>query len=75
MSGMGELHLDVYVERIRREFNVEVIVSKPQDNYREAPTQTAKFDCKHRKQSGGSGQYAHIVGEMQVLPEEAALEE
>ena len=75
MSGMGELHLDVYVERIRREFNVEVVVSKPQVNYREAPTQTAKFDCKHRKQTGGSGQYAHIVGEMQVLPEELALEE
>lgn len=75
MSGMGELHLDVYVERIRREFDVEVNVSAPKVNYREAPTQTAKYDCKHKKQSGGSGQYAHIVGEMQVLSEEEAADE
>jgi elongation factor G len=69
ISGMGELHLEIYVERIRREFKVEVEVGAPKVNYREAPTQTAEFNVRHRKQSGGSGQYAHIVGRMQVLPE------
>ncbi len=75
MAGMGELHLDVYVERIRREFDVEVEVSAPKVNYREAPTQTAHFETKHKKQSGGSGQYAHIIGEMQVLTDEEAADE
>lgn len=75
MAGMGELHLEVYVERIRREFDVEVEVSAPKVNYREAPTQTAPFDCKHKKQSGGSGQYAHIIGTMSVLTEEDSTDE
>jgi elongation factor G len=69
ISGMGELHLEIYVERIRREFKVDVEVGAPKVNYREAPTQEAKFDVRHRKQSGGSGQYAHIVGTMGVIPE------
>ncbi len=71
IAGMGELHLDVYVERIRREYNVAVEVSPPKVNYREAPTQAAAFNTKHRKQTGGSGQYAHIVGRLDVLPEDA----
>ncbi|MDR0870475.1 MAG: elongation factor G [Planctomycetaceae bacterium] len=69
MAGMGELHLDVYVERIRREYKVDVETSPPKVNYREAPTQAVDFDIKHKKQSGGSGQYAHICGRMSVLPE------
>ena len=68
IAGMGELHLDIYVERIRREYNVEVEVGAPKVNYREAPTQAATFNTRHRKQTGGSGQYAHIVGRLDVLP-------
>ena len=64
MAGMGELHLEVYTERIRREYNVAVEVGAPKVSYRESPTIELKFDHKHRKQTGGSGQYAHIVGHM-----------
>jgi len=71
IAGMGELHLDVYVERIRREYNVAVEVSPPRVNYREAPTQPAKFNTRHKKQTGGSGQFAHIVGKLEVLPDDA----
>jgi elongation factor G len=71
MAGMGELHLEIYVERIRREYNVAVEVGAPKVNYREAPTQAAEFNTRHRKQTGGSGQYAHIVGRLDVLPEDA----
>ncbi len=71
LAGMGELHLDIYVERIRREYNVAVEVGAPKVNYREAPTQAAAFNTRHRKQTGGAGQYAHIVGRLDVLPEDA----
>jgi elongation factor G len=71
ISGMGELHLEIYVERIRREYNVEVKVGAPKVHYREAPTQPARFDLRHRKQTGGAGQYAHVIGRMEVLPEDA----
>lgn len=71
IAGMGELHLDIYIERIRREYKVEVAVGAPKVNYREAPTQAAEFNTRHRKQTGGSGQYAHIVGRLDVLPEES----
>ena len=55
IAGMGELHLEIYVERIRREYNVEVEVGAPKVNYREAPTQAAEFNTRHNKQTGGSG--------------------
>jgi elongation factor G len=71
IAGMGELHLEVYVERIRREYGVQVEVGPPKVNYREAPQRTAEFNYKHRKQTGGSGQYAHIVGRIEPLPETA----
>ena len=71
MAGMGELHLEIYVERIRREFKVEVEVGAPKVNYREAPTQSAEFNTRHKKQTGGAGQFAHIVGRLDVLPEDA----
>ena len=71
MAGMGELHLEIYIERIRREFKVEVEVGAPKVNYREAPTQAAEFNTRHKKQTGGSGQFAHIVGRLDVLPEDA----
>jgi elongation factor G len=71
MAGMGELHLEIYVERIRREYNVAVEVGAPKVNYRESPTQAAAFNTRHRKQTGGSGQYAHIVGRLDLLPADA----
>jgi elongation factor G len=71
IAGMGELHLEIYIERIRREFGVEVSVGAPKVSYRESPTKSAKFDFKHKKQTGGSGQYAHIVGMIEPLPDDA----
>ncbi|MEM7456234.1 MAG: elongation factor G [Planctomycetota bacterium] len=69
MAGMGELHLDVYIERIRREYKLEVEVGAPKVSYRETPTKPAEFNYKHKKQSGGSGQYAHIVGKLEPFDE------
>ncbi len=71
IAGMGELHLEVYVERIRREYKVEVEVGQPKVNYREAPTKPCEFNIRHKKQTGGSGQFAHIVGKMTLLPEDS----
>lgn len=62
VSGMGELHLEIYVERLKREYNVAVDVGRPRVNYREAVTKRADFDHLHKKQSGGAGQYARVVG-------------
>ncbi len=69
IAGMGELHLEIYVERIRREYKVDVEVGAPKVSYREAPTATSAYNFKHKKQTGGSGQYAHIVGRLEVLGE------
>jgi elongation factor G len=71
IAGMGELHLDVYIERMRREFKAEVTVGVPNVSYREAPTVEAEFNYKHKKQTGGSGQYAHVVGRLIPLSEDA----
>ena len=71
IAGMGELHLEIYVERIRREYKVEVEVGAPKVSYREAPTKKAEYNYKHKKQTGGSGQYAHIVGHFEPLPDDA----
>ncbi len=71
IAGMGQLHLDVYIERIRREYNVECVVGDPRVTYRERPTREVEFNYKHKKQTGGSGQYAHIVGKLIPLPEDA----
>jgi elongation factor G len=71
ISGMGELHLDVYVERIRREYGVELEVGAPKVSYRESPTKEVSFDYKHKKQSGGSGQYAHIKGRLSPIASES----
>ncbi len=70
IAGMGELHLEVYIERIRREYKVDVEVGAPKVSYREAPTQPVRFDFKHKKQTGGSGQYAHVIGVIEPLPED-----
>jgi elongation factor G len=71
IAGMGELHLDIYIERMRREFKAQVTVGVPNVSYREAPTVEAEFNYKHKKQTGGSGQYAHVVGRLIPLPEDA----
>jgi elongation factor G len=71
IAGMGELHLDIYVERIKREFKVEVEVGAPKVSYREAPTRATEYEYKHKKQTGGSGQFAHIVGRLDPLPDDA----
>ncbi|MBU0674431.1 MAG: elongation factor G [Proteobacteria bacterium] len=62
ISGMGELHLDVYVERMKREYGAEVTVGAPQVAYRETITQRAEFDYTHKKQTGGSGQFGRVSG-------------
>jgi elongation factor G len=67
IAGMGELHLEIYVERMKREYKANVIVGQPKVNYREAPTQMSNYDYKHKKQTGGSGQYAHVVGTLSPL--------
>lgn len=71
IAGMGELHLEIYIERIRREYGVEVEVGAPKVSYRESPTKTAEYTYTHKKQTGGSGQFAHIVGKIEVLGEDA----
>ncbi len=65
ISGMGELHLEVYIERIKREFNAVVTTGAPQVKYRETITQAIRFDYTHKKQTGGSGQYAKVQGTME----------
>jgi elongation factor G len=72
IEGMGELHLEIIVDRMKREFNVEANVGAPQVSYREAITATAEVDYTHKKQSGGSGQYARvkIIFEPKDLEEE-----
>lgn len=63
ISGMGELHLEIYVERIRREYNVDCVTGRPQVAYRETVSAPATFDYTHKRQSGGAGQYAKVMGE------------
>jgi len=67
ISGMGELHLEVYIERMRREYSASVETSPPQVAYREAVTRRAEFDYTHRKQTGGSGQYGRVAGALEPL--------
>ena len=69
ISGMGELHLDVYVERMKREYSAEVETGAPQVAYREAISRKAEFDYVHKKQTGGSGQYAKVVGYLEPMEE------
>ena len=71
IQGMGELHLDIYIERMKREYQVETIVGEPQVAYRETITQETEYHYTHKKQTGGSGQYAKIGGVMRPLPDDA----
>ncbi|HOX25027.1 MAG TPA: elongation factor G [Candidatus Krumholzibacteria bacterium] len=65
IRGMGELHLEVYVERMRREFNALVTTGQPKVAYRETMTRAVAFSYTHRKQTGGSGQYARVMGRIE----------
>jgi elongation factor G len=67
ISGMGELHLEVYVERMKREYGAEVIVGAPQVSYRETITQRGDFNYSHKKQTGGSGQFGRVAGFIEPL--------
>ena len=69
ISGMGELHLDVYIERMKREYQAEVQAGAPQVAYRETITMQAAFDYTHKKQTGGSGQYGRVAGYLEPLEE------
>jgi elongation factor G len=70
IAGMGELHLEIYVERIKREYGAEVIVGAPQVNYRETIRNETKYDYTHKKQTGGSGQFGQVVGVLRPLAED-----
>ncbi len=71
ISGMGELHLEIYIERIKREFACEVVSGKPQVAYRETVHQKGEFNYTHKKQTGGRGQYARVAGYIEPLPSDA----
>jgi len=70
VQGMGELHLEIYVERMNREYNIEVETGAPQVAYRETITRRVEWEYTHKKQTGGSGQYAKIIGIMEPCREE-----
>jgi elongation factor G len=69
IQGMGELHLDVYVERMKREYNAEVETGKPQVAYREAISSRVEFDYTHKKQTGGAGQFGRVIGTIEPMAE------
>lgn len=68
IKGMGELHLEVYIERMRREYGVELITGAPQVAYRETITSRADFDYTHKKQTGGQGQFGRVAGFIEPIP-------
>lgn len=68
ISGMGELHLEIYIERMRREYGVVVSSGKPRVAYRETITERAEFYHTHKKQSGGAGQFARVIGYVESIP-------
>lgn len=74
ISGMGELHLDIYIERMKREYNAEVYAGAPAVAYRETISRAGKFDYTLKKQTGGSGDFAHVVGRIEPCDEPFVFE-
>lgn len=74
ISGMGELHLEIYSQRLEREYNCPVILGKPKVSFRETLRAPFEFDYLHKKQSGGAGQYARVTGILEPLPPERNTE-
>lgn len=74
LEGMGELHIDIYVERLKRENNIVMSTGKPTVNYREVIQKSANFDFLYKRQSGGQGQWAHIKGTIEPLPIDMSTE-
>jgi elongation factor G len=70
IEGMGELHLDIYVERMKREYSAEVTTGNPRVAYRETITQRADFNYTHKKQTGGAGQFGRIAGYIEPVSDE-----
>jgi elongation factor G len=73
VSGMGELHLEIYIERMRREYEAKVTVGMPQVAYHETITKKAAFNYTHKKQTGGAGQFGRVAGYIEPTSEEAFL--
>jgi len=67
ISGMGELHLEIYLERMKREYKVETVSGKPEVNFRETVTDRGTFNYTHKKQSGGAGQFARVMGYVEPI--------
>ena len=74
LSGMGELHLEVYVERMNREYKVECVTGQPSVNYKETVSSRQDFNWTHKKQTGGAGQFARVIGYVEPLSAEEAGE-
>jgi len=70
IKGMGELHLEVYIERMKREYGVDLVTGAPQVAYRETITKSADFDYTHKKQTGGQGQFSRVAGFMEPIDSE-----
>lgn len=73
ICGMGELHLEIYVERLKREYGVFVTTGRPRVSYRETITEKCRFEYQHKKQTGGQGQYAKIAGYLEPIEEDEGL--
>ncbi|KAK3764114.1 hypothetical protein RRG08_039286 [Elysia crispata] len=69
-SGMGELHLDIYAQRLEREFNAKCVLGKPKVAFRESLIASCNYDYLHKKQTGGQGQYARVIGSVEPMPVE-----
>src|SRR5262249_58227433 len=74
MEGLGESHIDISAERLHRKFGVDVVLSLPRAPFKETVVGAAKAEYKHKKQTGGHGQYGHVFIEIQPLPRGRGLE-
>jgi elongation factor G len=74
IAGMGQLHLDVYIQRLRDDHHCQVHVGRPQVAYKERPSRIVPFEYRLKKQNGGQGQFAHIVGRLEPLPYDSKAE-